>query len=195
MTKEEKSQFMESLGTLKQMASPDEGIHEITEHITKYRYSFCEALKKRIKYIIDYLCKYTGDQKQDFCDNNIYNIISALCKYYKLYRKYCCYACCSPKIPEWGLIVMNLNTINQYLNPEIVNEGINIELPDLEVDVTLPDLQLKVCERLKDTLNQLVYIICKYREQNLCGDNELTRSITKLCKIYPYFRERCCRKT
>ena len=49
MEKEEENLFMESLGILKQISSPDEGIQEITEFITKYRSSFCEALKKKIK--------------------------------------------------------------------------------------------------------------------------------------------------
>lgn len=185
---------MESLGTLKQISNPDKGFRDIAELITKYRSSFCEILKKRIKDIIDYLCKYVADKKVDFCDNEIYKIISALCRYYELYRKYCCFACCTPKIPEWDLIIMNLNTINQYLSPETVTQNVNIDLPDLEFDETVPGFQLKVCEKLKDTLNQLVYIICKYRDQNLCADNELTRSITKLCNIYPYFRGKCCKK-
>ncbi len=193
MNKDEKNEFMESLGTLKQISSPDEGMQEITELILKYRSSFCEALKKRIKHIIKYLCEYTADKKLDFCESDLYKTISALCKYYNLFRKYCCFACCSPKIPDWGIIFMNLDTINQFLNPDTVNQGINIDLPDLEFDETVPDLQLKVCDRLKDTINQLVIILCKYHGENLCGDNELTRSITKLCKIYPYFREKCCR--
>ncbi len=194
MTKEELNQFMESLETLKQISSPDEGYRKIADLIIKYRSDFCELLKKRIRDTIDYLCKYVDTKEMDFCDDEINKIISTLCKYYELYRKYCCFPCCSPKIPEWDLIVMNLNVINQNLNLETLAPSLNLEIPEIDPGPIIPIFPSKICEELKNTLNQLVYIICKYREQNLCADNELTRSITKLCKVYPYFRGQCCDK-
>lgn len=188
---------MESFGTLKQISSPDKGFSDIAGLIIKYRSTFCEELKKRIKKLIEYLCKYSGEKEVDLCDDEIYKIISALCKLYEYYRKYCCFVCCTPKIPEWDLIVMNLNTINQYLSPKAITQEFGLLPSDPDFGkpiIEIPEIQLQVCESLKDTLNELIYIICKYRDQNLCGDNELTRSITKLCKIYPYFRGNCCNK-
>jgi hypothetical protein len=194
MTKEESNQFMKSLETLKQISSPDEGFRKISDMIIKYRFDFCELLKKRIRDIIDYLCKYVDREDMDFCSDEIKKIISALCKYYELYRKYCCAPCCSPKIPEWELVVMNLDVINLNLSPNTITQDDSLEIPEIDWGPEIPIFPSKICEELKNTIKQLAYIICKYREQNLCADNELTRSITKLCKIYPYFRGQCCDK-
>ena len=183
-------QFKENLNFLDSFINPDENLRQLADSLKNYKISFCETLKQVLRKIIHYLCD-NYSEKDVFCDEGFYNIIKNLCRYYEIYRKYCCNPCCGPKTPDWDMVVGNFKIINLYLNPDTLRLGdLGIKIPDM------PNFEvgeIDVCKNVKAVLKQLIYIICKYREQDLCLDNELTRSLSQLCKVYPEFYTRCCK--
>lgn len=49
-----------------------------------------------------------------------------------------------------------------------------------------------ICKLLEDALRQAIYDICKYHESDLCTEPKLIDGLTRISKLYPYYRRFCC---
>lgn len=186
--RENSEQFIKNINVLKQISDSDETVRKIAKLITTYRSDYCQQLEKKIRSIIDYICDELLKREIDFCAENTNEVITTLCKLYDLYRKYCCKPCCTPKITEWGTIIDTVNVIYRELTPDVLSGDGGPGGIDLE-----PPKPVIICEEARNQMNKLIEIICKNRKQDLCSDNDLTRSITELCKIFPTYKDNCCK--
>lgn len=187
------NQFVDGIDTLKLISSPDESVQKIAKLIDIYQSTTCRILEYRIRRMIDFLCERV-DKKIDLCDSEITEIIGNLCEDFDLYRKTCCkgYPCCFPKLKDWPVILFSLNVIDQSLTPDMLTKSIVEDFPKIEIDESIIEFPRRICQILMEEIEQTITRICKYRKNDLCSDNELTRALIKLCQIYPYYKNKCC---
>ena len=180
----------ENLSFIDSFMNLDEESLKLMKSLRVYRDSYCERLRKIIKGIIDYICK-NYSEKENYCDADFQNLIEKLCKYYELYRKYCCNPCCGPKTPDFDIVVENLRYVTLYLNPGTVRPGdIGIDIPNLS---EYPVDFKSTCETTKAVINKYIVMLCENKDKDLCLNNELTQAISRLCKLFPEYKKNCCK--
>ena len=101
-------------------------------------------------------------------------------------------ATCNPKDPILDTIGRTLKAVTFDLTPGNLVENGDLGITELDVgDLSEFNIQ---CENIKEILMDTLEAICKFRDEPLCGNNELTRSLRKLCELYPSYYQKCCFK-
>jgi hypothetical protein len=106
--------------------------------------------------------------------------------------KYCCRACSNPKDPILDTIGHTLKAETFDLTPGNLVVNGDLGITELNVDV-ITEFNIQG-ENIKEILMDTLEAICIYREEPLYGDNHLTRSLRKLCELYPSYYQKCCFK-
>ncbi len=175
---------------LERFATADEAILKLAQGLIIYRDEYCINLEKRIREVIDYLCKFRDSKSVDLCDEQFQKLTRYLCKLYRLFLKYCCRGCCAPKDPVIDAVSGMLKAVTYDLVPGHFSVDDGLDLQDF--DITNLQEITDYCSEVKDIVMESLKYICKFRNMPLCGDNELTRGLLKLCKIYPAYYQKCC---